>query len=104
MQGLHLKVTYGPLDFPYLDREALVTYPIPSVAEFAAQCDIAILNNFHKSMYAGIFQRMGLDRKWKEWEELFEKTAQAYPPTVFTSAVPAHRVSRIEIYDLRTSK
>jgi hypothetical protein len=104
MQGLPLRVTYGPLDFPYLDREALVRYPIPSVAEFAAQCDIAVLNNFHKSMYAVTFRRMGLNRKWKEWEELFEKTAQAYPPIVFTSSVPAHGVSRIEIYDLRAAK
>jgi hypothetical protein len=104
MQDLHLKVTYGPLDLPYLDREALVRYPVPSIAEVAAQCDIAILNNFHKSMYASTFHYMDLDRKWREWQELFEKMAEIYPPVLFTSDVPAHGVSRIEIYDLRTTK
>jgi hypothetical protein len=102
--GLGLKVSYGPLNVPYKNRKAMAQYPVPSLPKLAAACNIVILDDFHIRFYGVIFDKMGLHDRWMEWKDLFKEMAQVRPPMVFASKYPLHGVSRIEVYDLRSSK
>jgi hypothetical protein len=108
MEGLGFKVTYGPLDFPYLDRDAMAQFRPPSLDGLAVACDVVILNDWHKLWHLSKFHQMALEDRAAEWETFLRELEENYPPQVFAFkqtpdglCVTGCNVSRQEIYDLR---
>ncbi|NKB44946.1 MAG: hypothetical protein GKS03_11780 [Alphaproteobacteria bacterium] len=101
LDGLGLRVTTRPFDFPYLDKEAMATYVNPGLYQVRAACDAIVFNDAHTDAYMGNFRSQGHEQRLEEWLGVLEALKSAYPPTVFKSETVAYYVSRVEVYDLR---
>jgi hypothetical protein len=97
VHDLGYQLSYGFLNFPYLDAKAMRGFAPPAPESLSELADVVVLNNFHKSVYISIMRGFGHDRLAVEWELFFEDLVKRYPNRQFKAKSPNYSVDHVEV-------
>jgi hypothetical protein len=103
------KVVYGPLDLPYLDRNALAHFEPPSIVGLKHVCPVIVTSGFHRALFNMELGQIAPATQAK-WQSFFKELDDRYPTKVFSTPEPIDvgrqdespvPIKRVYINDLR---